>query len=124
MPTKAASSLRTLQVRAGPEALWPIQPNSRETSWVSLKSLLCTAGLLVFWFQVFLLFSESVFMRSKSTNKNKNRVLVGIFPNKSASVWGLRQQFAYFLFCKMRVTHHPYTGGECAVEKLKIDFCF
>lgn len=124
MPTKAASSLRTWQVRAGPEALGAHPANSRETSWVSPKSPLCTAGLVVFWFQVFLLFSESVFMRSKSTNKNKNRVLVGIFPNKSASVWGLRQRFAYFLFCKMRVTHPPYTGGECAVEKLKIDFCF
>lgn len=83
MPTKAASSLWTLQVGAGPEPLRPHPAHSRETSSVSPKSLLCCAGLWCFGFRSFFC-SQSLFSwearAQTQTKQNKKKVSCGNTP--------------------------------------------
>lgn len=62
-------------VKAGLELAQASKTKSRKTSSVSLKVPTTQLCPLVFGFHVCLLFSESVFMWGKSTNKNKNEFL-------------------------------------------------
>lgn len=66
---------KRLAVKAAVGPAQDSETNSRKTSSVSLKAPTTQLGPLLFWFQVCLLFSESVFMWGKSTNKNKNEFL-------------------------------------------------
>lgn len=66
---------RNCAVQAGLEPAQGSYTKSRKTSSVSLKVPTKQLGAPVFGLQVCLLFSESVFIWGKSTNKNKNEFL-------------------------------------------------
>lgn len=102
MPTEAASSLWALQVGAGPEPLGPTQPTA-EKPVLRACSPFCAAlasGVLVSGFSFVLRICFHEKQEHKQKNKTKQKVLVGILPGKSVSVWGLHQRFVCLLFFK------------------------